>query len=194
MIIYATRLTVQRYKLKMPDEFDDPLMRVFTQRVCEYEKGDRLIEWGAKIFYFDHRKCIQVCNFASKFTLVLVDIKMRDLEHLGDMIADCLLDIFSNDRKTTQLLMRLFRESPVVCVSKLTDKSIISTLNYMQTYYLCDGYRLYEYLENNILHTKKINKYINEEFLMSKKEDGEERYFFPKEEFADLIRKRYEGR
>lgn len=34
-----------------------------VENVIEVERGDRLLEWGAKIFYLDRKKCIQVSNF-----------------------------------------------------------------------------------------------------------------------------------
>jgi len=73
MIIYATKLTFERYKLKLPAELTPPIDRI-AQAVIEKESGDKLLEWGAKLFYFDKRKCIQVVNFASKFTLFLIDM------------------------------------------------------------------------------------------------------------------------
>ncbi len=74
MIIYGTKQTLERYKLKLPqeilDEKDDS-----AQTVLQNESGDKLQEWGAKLFYFEGRKYIQVVNFDSKFTLFLIDIK-----------------------------------------------------------------------------------------------------------------------
>ncbi len=81
MIIYATKLTFERYKLKPPAELKPPLNMV-ARTVIENESGDKLLEWGAKLFYFDKRKCIQVVNFASKFTLFLIDVKIADLENM----------------------------------------------------------------------------------------------------------------
>jgi hypothetical protein len=72
--------------------------------VIEKESGDKLLEWGAKLFYFDRRKCIQVVNFASKFTLFLIDIKVIDLENVGDMMAHYLLELYKSDREMTKAL------------------------------------------------------------------------------------------
>lgn len=191
MIIYATKQTIERYKLKMPHEFADPVMRPLVQAVYEKEQGDLLLEWGAKLFYFDRRKCIQVCNFASKFTLVLVDIKMADLESVGDAIAQYMMDIYSEDRVMTSLLERFFEESPFVCFSKLTNRSILTTMNRFQTYYLQDGYRLYEYIENNILQTRKLNRFLNTNYPGSEKVNGKTEYFFPIEKLKNLLKERY---
>lgn len=61
MIIYATKQTFERYKLKLPSELSHPI-NMIAQTVIENESGDKLLEWGAKLFCFDRRKCIQVVN------------------------------------------------------------------------------------------------------------------------------------
>lgn len=191
MIIYATKQTRERYKLKTPDELEDPLVRAVVKNTCEREQGDRLLEWGAKLFYFDRRKCIQFSNFASKLTIVTVDVKMSDLENVGNLIAMYMMDIYSENRKMKSLLERLFDEHPVCCFSKLSDKSMIATLNHTQTYCLDDGYRLYDYIKNNILQTKQFNRYLNIRYLFTERIDGEISYFHPAEKFEQLLRERY---
>ncbi len=185
MIIYATKQTVDRYKLKMPEEFENPIMRPIVLDMVEKEKGDSLLEWGAKLFYFDRRKCIQVCNFASKFTIVLVDVKVADLESIGDAIARYMFDIYSDDKEMVSLLERLFKESPIVCFSKLQDRRVISSLNRMQTDVLLDGYRLYDYIEDGVLQTRTLNKFINMKYIITDKINGKTSYIFPAERFAE---------
>ena len=187
MIIYATKQTVDRYGIKMPENFQNPFMRQMTLAVYNREKDDRLLEWGAKLFYFDHRKCIQICNFASKFTIVLVDIKKADLEIVGNLVAKYLLDIYSDNKRMTALLKRLFKEHPLVCFAKLTDRKTISTMNRFQSVYLEDGYRLYDFIENGILKTIILNREINREYLVTDKIDGKTEYFYPAERFEELL-------
>lgn len=158
MIIYATKQTVDRYGLKMPEEFQDPVIRQVVLNVYNNEKDNRLLEWGAKLFYFDRRKCLQVCNFASKLTIILVDIKKDDLELVGQYIAMYLMDIYSGDKTTKVLLERLFEEHPIVCFSKLTDRKIVAKINNFQSVYLNDGYELYYFIEKVVLQTKKIEQ------------------------------------
>lgn len=191
MIIYATKQTIERYKIKMPQEFSDPVMRPIVETIYEKEHGDRLLEWGAKLFYFDRRKCIQVCNFASKFTVILVDVKVADLESIGDTIARYMLDIYSDNAEMTQLLEKFFADYPLVCFAKLTDRSAISTLNRLQTYYLEDGYRLYDYIENGILQTRKLNRFLNTDYFVTEKVNGKSEYFYPAEKLEMLIKERY---
>ena len=159
--------------------------------VIEKERGDRMLEWGAKLFYFDRRKCIQLSHFASKFTLFLCDIKVKDLSLIGEYICGCLYDIYSDDKKTCELLERYFMSTPIVCFDKLTDKSAISTLNRTQSVFAFDGYLFYDYIENGILKTRQINEDVNTSWLVTQKIDGKTTYFYPKERFRDLLRERY---
>lgn len=191
VIIYATKQTIDRYGIAMPEDFHDPVMRQIAMDVCDREKGDRFLEWGAKLFYFDHRKCIQMCHFASKLTVVLADIKKADLEYVGNITANYLLDIYSGNKRVTSLLERLFKEHPLVCFSRLTDRSIISTLNRCQTYFLLDGQRLYDYLKDGILHTKELNNFINKEYLITQKINGKTEYYYPNEVFEKQIKDYY---
>lgn len=187
MIIYATKQTVDRYGIKMPEDFQDPVMRQFVLDVYHDEKDDQLLEWGAKLFYFDRRKCIQVCNFASKLTIILVDVKKADLEFVGDSVARYLLDIYSDNKRMTILLERFFKEHPLVCFSKLTDRKIIATMNSFQNVYLEDGYRLCDFIEGGILKTIELNREINKEYVVRYKIDGRTEYYHPAERFENLL-------
>lgn len=190
MIIYATKQTIERYKMKMPSELTPP-NNIFAQTVIEREQGDKLLEWGAKLFYFDKRKCIQITNFASKFTLFLVDIKMGDLPGVGNLIAQYLLKIYSEDRKMTEALERMFNEYSVSCFARLTDRSAVATLNYTQRSFLQDGYRLYNYIKDGILHTIEINKDVNFNWLFTRKVDNKTEWFYSGELFQEMVLKRF---
>lgn len=192
MIIYATRQTIERFKLKLPEEMSDPTIGAMARAVIDAEQGDRLLEWGAKLFYFDRRKCMQVVNFASKLTFFLVDIKLDDLPDIGNLITQYLQDLYGGDREMTRLLERLYEESPAIAFSSLKDRGIIANLNHTQTYYLEDGYRLYDYISDGILHSRKINRDINEKWYFTEKLNGKTEYFNSSKRFAELLRARYE--
>lgn len=191
MILYATKETFERFKLKLPGEMSDPLIGALSQAVIDQEQGDRLLEWGAKLFYFDRRKCIQVVNFASKLTFFLVSIKMDNLPEIGNLIAGYMMNLYADDRKMKRRLEKFFEDHPVVAFSRLKDKSAIATLNRTQTYYLDDGYRLGEYIEDGILHTKKINKDVNRDWYFTEKINGKTEYFQSADKFRELLLKRY---
>ncbi len=191
MIIYLTKETFERYKLKMPEEFTNTLAGSVVDIVLQKETGDRLMEWGGKLFYFDRRKCLQLVNFASKLTFVLVDVKMKDVENIGDMLANYMFKLYEGNQTMMKLLKRLFADNPVVAFSRLKDRSIIATLNHTQSSYLYDGYLLGDYIRDGILHTLELNHDINREYLFSQKIDGKTEYFYAAERFEKLLRERY---
>ena len=190
MIIYVTKETFDKYKLKRPEDLKPPLDEL-ARTVMEKEAGDRLCEWGGKLFHFDRRKCIQIVNFASKFTLFLVDVKLSDLPNIGDYIAEYIFDIYSEDKEMLSALKRMFEEHQYMCFSKLTDKSIISTLNSTQSRFAEDGYRFYDFISEGILHTKDINRKINSDWLFTMTINKKTDYFYSREKFRALVLGRY---
>ena len=190
MIIYATKQTIERYKIVLPQDMHSPIKEMALATV-QKESGDRLLEWGAKLFYFDRRKCLQVVNFASKLTLFLFDVKVDDLTDVGNAIAQYLFDIYSNNAAMTKLLKRFFDDYPVVAFDRLTDKRAIATLNHTQLTFADDGYRFFNFIENNVLQTIKINKKVNFDWIFTEKNDGKTNYFYSGEKFEQLLKERY---
>lgn len=191
MILYVTKETFDRYKLKMPDEMGSPAAKAISQKVIERESGDRLLEWGGKLFYFDRRKCIQITNFASKLTIILVDIKLDDLFGVGNVIAHYLFDLYDNNPQMKSILEKHFEKHPIMCFSRLQDRSVIATLNHTQLSFLADGYVLYRYIKDGILHTVDLNRDLNRKWLFTEKKDGKTEYFVSAERFEMLMKERY---
>lgn len=191
MIIYLTKETRERLNIPLTSEMKTD-MKLLAEKIIEEECGDKLLEWGAKLFYFDRRKCLQVVNFASKLTLILIDVKVKDIADIPNIMAMYMFEIYKNDLLTTKLLKRFFEENPFVAYSALKDRSIITTLNHTQYSYLDDGYRLYEFIENNVMQSKKLNYKINFNWIFTSRVDGQTDYFASGEKFAELIKKRYE--
>ena len=101
------------------------------------------------------------------------------------------MDIYSDDKRMTALLQRFFKDYPLVCFAKLSDRRIISTMNRFQSTYLEDGYYLYDFIENGVLKTIKLNREINKNYLITDKIDGKTQYFYPVERFAQLLKDYY---
>ena len=191
MIIYLTKETRERLNIPLTSEMKTD-MKLLAEKVIEKESGDKLLEWGAKLFYFDRRKCLQVVNFASKLTLILIDIKVKDIADIPNIMAMYLFEIYKNDTFTTKLLKRFFEENPFGAYSALKDRRIIATLNHTQLTYLDDGYRLYDFIENNVMQSKKLNYKINFDWIFTSNVDGKTDYFVSGEKFAELLKERYE--
>lgn len=56
MVIYATKKAFERYNLKMPEEMHSSFAASVSRAIIKKESGDRLCEWGAKLFYFCRQK------------------------------------------------------------------------------------------------------------------------------------------
>jgi len=190
MILYATKQTIERFKIKMPEEMH-PLSQSTSLQLIQKEQGDTLLEWGLKMLYFDHRKCIQVMNFASKLTIFLIDIKVGDFDEVANLIALYLLDLYQSDKVMTDLLKKLFAKHSVCTYSRLKDKSIISSLNRNQMDFAFDGMRFYEYIENGVLLTRVINHEVNFKWFCTQNINGKTEYILPGERFKTLLTERY---
>lgn len=189
MIFYATKETMLRYKLKTPDQLKEEIAP-YAQAVVQSEQGNRLYEWGCKLFYFDRRKCLQVMHFETKLVIFLVDIKIKELEFAVNAVPQYLLDMYESDDIMTRALERYFKSSPFVCFDKITDRSIISSMNNVQTRWAWDGYHFYDYIKDGILHTRQINRDVNE-MPVTRKVDGKEEWFIPYDRFAETIKKQF---
>ncbi len=190
MILYTTKATFEEYQLKMPQDLSHQ-NRIMAQRVLGRETGDKLMEWGVKLFYFDGRKCLQVVNFASKMTLFLFDIPLEEIAYVGDMIARILLLLYKKNAAMVRALKRMFEEHPFASYTRLTDRSIIATLNTTQRQFAWDGNRFYQYIRDGVLHSLDIDREVNYEYCFSWKVNGKREYFLAGEEFQKLVLARY---
>ena len=96
-------------------------------------------------------------------------------------------EIYHGDELMIRLLHKYFSENQICVFSKLTNKSAISSLNSNEIYFMEDGYRFYDYIENNILKTIEINKDANwNHFVLIGKE-----YILPGEVFKKELIERY---
>ena len=191
MILYATIQTIKELDIPMPEKLST-FNRLLANKVIEEQTGDRILEWGLKIFYFDGRKCVQAVNFASKLTIFLFDIKNEEIGYIANGIAIYLMDIYSKDKEMKNALEKFFNDYPTCAFSKLKDKSIIASLNHNQFEFADDGYAFYDYIENGILNSKKINKKMNWNHLTTiMKSDGKKDYVYPAEYFKNILLNRY---
>ena len=183
MIIYGTKQTMERYGLS--DELHTESNIVPIQ--IGQEQGNPLHEWGAKIFYFERKKCLQVCNFASKFSLFLFNLKKNDIDLIGELMAFYIYEMYSEDKDMQSALVELLGLRPAVCFSKLTDRRIIASLNAAQRMFAGDGDYFYQFMYDDVLDTFEINYRYNFEYFVTDKIDGKTQYYFPGERFRELV-------
>jgi hypothetical protein len=190
MILYATKQTIDRFKITMPDEMH-PIPQLASKQLIKSQQGDSLLEWGFKLFYFNRRKCLQVMNFASKLTIFLIDVKVDDMGDAINNIALYLLDMYQTDKNMVRILEKFFSQYSLYVYTKLTDRSIISSLNRNQSDFANDGYAFYDYFENNVLQTRTINHDMNFKWPVTQTIDGKMEYIYPGERFKALLLERY---
>ena len=94
MIVYLTKQTIERYSVKVPMEYDKT--KVMIADIVEKEKEDKLFEWGAKLFYFERKKCIQLVNFETKLTFFIFDIKVKEFNSIGKCLINSLYEIYKD--------------------------------------------------------------------------------------------------
>ena len=192
MIYYATKEAMQRYKLKTPEEMGSSIAPV-AQAVKQKEAGQRIYEWGCKLFYFDRRKCLQIMHFETKLVIYLVDLKIAEREHAGNTVAHYLMDMYKSDREMCRALEAFFASSPVVIFDRITDRSIIGSMNSTLNQWTYGGSRFYDYISDGILHTKRINRDVNE-MPTTVTIDGKKEWIVPYKYFAQVIKERFSGR
>ena len=186
MILYATKQTIKDLNIPMVEELSK-FNRIMAQKVIREQTDDRLLEWGLKLFYFDGRKCVQAVNYASKLTVFLFDIKEEEIAFIANGIAIYLMNIYEKDKNMTKILEKFFEDYPACTFSKITDRSIIASLDHNQFEFADDGDAFYDYIENGILKSKEINRKFNWQCLTSQTIKGKKEYIYPAERFRELL-------
>lgn len=194
MILYVTDQTYKRLGLKSPDEMKSKPMAMLSQAVIDRERDDSFMHWGGMLFFFDKRCCIQVVHFESKLTLFLLDIDPVAYDGLGQLIAFYLFEQYKGNAEMTRLLKQLFEDSRVVVCEHLKDRSIIDTLNHTQRSFLQDGERLYKYVENGVLNSRKLNTDVNRDRRFARMVDGSKEYYASEVLYQELLKERYRGK
>ena len=187
MIFYATRDTMQRFNLKPSNEMTSEIAP-FAQAVVKRERGNPLYEWGCKLFYFDRRKCLQMMHFESRLAVLLFDIKQSEIVYAADAVARYALEAYAGDRAMVAALKAYYDSSPLVCFERLTDRSVIGSMNQLQLEWGFE--RIADYIENGVLMSRKINREINER-PVSRRVNGREEWFKPFERFKSLIKAQF---
>ena len=139
MIIYVTKKTAERFGIDMSmDGVPEPNASII-KALLERDTGSLLREWGANLFYFNGKKCLQVVNFASKFTLFIFDIKKSELQYIGSAIMGYLFTLFEGDDEMIECLERMQRHDMIAIFEPLKNKSMIATLNHNMQDFAWDG-------------------------------------------------------
>lgn len=69
---------------------------------------------------------------------------------------------------------------------------MITSMNSVLRQWAFDGYRFYDYISNGILHTRQINRDVNE-MPATVTMDGKKECIIPYDYFAQTIKERFSG-
>lgn len=189
MIYYATKGTMEVFELKTPENMH-PSISPLAQAVKQKEAGQRIYEWGCKAFDFDGRKCLQIMHFETKMVIYLIDWKADEIEYAANAVAEYLMDMYKDDKQMQNALKRFFRSAFYVAFDRITDRSMITSMNSVLNRWAMDGYRFYDYIDNGTLYTKKINRDVNE-IPATITINGRKEWIIPYEYFAQTIKSRF---
>lgn len=181
MIFYATKETIQRFKLPVISELE-PEIQTWIQK----ERDVKIFEWGCKLFYLDGRKCLLVMSYETKLPIFVFDIKMKDRPYIGNAVANYLFDLYKDNKEMTKALEMYFEASSFIAFDKITNRSIISSMNRMQESFITTGY-VWDFLSDDILHARELNRKASE-YLSRRKVDGKEEWFIPYKDFEEKLK------
>ena len=188
MIIYATQKTRERLVLQTVNELSLPL-RIFAQEVLKEGKGNELLEWGAKMFYFGGKKCVQLVNFASRLTLFIFNVTVNGVLDLGNRIADNIKALYKNKPNVIEKIEKMFEQHPAVCFEKLTNKSMITILN---NNLLAFDDRFYaSFFPDKKVNPIKMTHFVNFNFPQKVTINGAREYVMSGEYFEELLLKSF---
>lgn len=146
---------------------------------------------GQNYFISTEENACKLLTLLVNLRCFLIDVKVDALPYVPDYMFNYIFDIYKNDKVMTRCLKKMVDMHPFCTFSNLTDRSIISTLNQTESSFADYGYRFYDYIENGIMQSKKINRDINRNWLFTRKNGKSTEYFYGAERFRELVVSRF---
>ena len=191
MLFYLTKQTIERFGIRLPEALK-PKEKAAAEALIEKEAEDPLLVWGGKLFYQQGKKYLQLVNPATKLTVILADLKKKDMEDLSWTLGRYLMALFEGEWETRAAIRRMFENSPGQAFAALKDRSVISTLNHIQMYLLDDPAFIREKAEpGEQLPALGAARWINEKYLFTFVENGKTGYDYSSERFRSLVLERF---
>ena len=188
MIFNCTKKTKERFHIDYFEEEKSEIDSSIKEMIVE-QTNDELFNWGLKYFSFDGRKCLQLLNFKTKFNLYIFDLKVSDLNKIPDLITFYLFELYKDDKEVIYLLNKYVGEYPFSIFTKITNKSVISSLNLNEDYFMMGTERFWNYFKGNTLNTIEINRDANwHNFVTINKS---KHYIQPAKSFKEALIERY---
>lgn len=131
--------------------------------------------------------CVQIIHSASRLTVLHFDTNAKDARATIPLaLQGYLSDIYGEDRAMRRALKRYFMSASIAVFDLIHDRSLIGALNQVESELDLDEESLSEYVENNALQTRKINRDIAERYHAIKI-NGKTEYIMPKKYFREIL-------
>lgn len=190
MIIYSTKETIKQFDIKMSLSLPYPKNEA-AQAIFDREGSDELLKWSAKYFEFDGKKCMQIMNMASMFTLFLMDVGKVELHYIGNMMANYMHEIYKNDTEMLSAIEKMFEKTGGICHTDLNDTNVLMMMTQTQLKFALNGRRFYDFVEDGVLKTSEINKTFNRGWPVRVTVDDKAEEFVPADKFRELMVQRF---
>ena len=155
MNIYVTKETAKRLKLPAVSE------------PSAAEECDLLMSWGAKLYYFNRRKCIQLVNYETRLTIVLDDLRAQKSAAIPDLLMASLQELFKGDQEMLTCLERMEKEGPVRYGTPIRNRKILSSIVFNETTFLARDVIPKGFVQEGALLTRELNWYLNMQHLFA---------------------------
>lgn len=189
MIAYATETIMHQFNLNPPDKLS-PANIPLARQILARDLGNSLHEWGLDFFEFRGRKCFVAVHRASHFALFLFDENCTD--HLGNIIAHRLFEIYAGDLTMTYSLLNMFADDKYLVYVQNNSQSITAMLNHMIVDFAKCGDTFHGYIDNNnVLHTRQINRSVNFDYAIKRRINGKDITIHAGLYFRELIVAQY---
>lgn len=184
MDISVTKRTAERFNLDSRIKLDTKI----TSGLGNSNAND-IFSWGAKVFYIQGKKSLQIMNMASKLTFVIIDIANKDLEEINELIYAYMIELMWDDASIRDFIQQYINDDSEKKLNfyYLKERSTISSLNYTQRTLLDDPEFIYSFVKDGILNVSEMNYYLNREYLVTIPIDGKKEYYYASEYFKDLL-------
>lgn len=184
MDISFTKRTAERFNLDSRIKLDTKI----TSGLGNSNVND-IFSWGAKVFYIQGKKSLQIMNMASKLTFVIIDIANKDLEEINELIYAYMIELMWDDASIRDFIQQYINDDSEKKLNfyYLKERSTISSLNYTQRTLLDDPEFIYSFVKDGILNVSEMNYYLNREYLVTIPIDGKKEYYYASEYFKDLL-------
>lgn len=159
MVFYSDKKTAAEMFSSFPGRSDHELDRTFGTVTQRYSY-DPLFAWELEIFTVCGRKCMQVMNILTRFSLFIFDPDESKPLSFQQLMKDCLTDMFQGDPSFCRAIEKCFGASTLCIFKERTDSDASDAMREIRNHFSCDAERFAKSVKS--LHdAKELNLIVN---------------------------------